>query len=445
MPVCQQCFCHEGECNCYRFLRDYLSPNVPVTTLVITGNHPATLVANIEYQRAQQFGGDTWSCNIDTGTPDRKCCVSGAAHFNCEESLNVWQDSFCCQQTREGEISFDIYTCCNRPGTSNNQWIKTATGTISGSFGISTTVTHAVWYRRLAVRMYAGELDGCCGVWVEVCLTFVRLTPSVYDSEKYLAGSVTFPDFSCVGLDLDDQPPRTCTVECGTPVTGPIACPEPFDAEDLATVDCNTPLLESLGLMYSILRRKFVPGNPACTARDLPQLSITLTAADNVTQIIGCGPCGASQSIGGDFPDFCVPDRVYYDRGTYADASAACCGPAPSPVSCGGAGSRTSDFSAFLGVCHTQCDEDIEFGPIVWNCFDDSCTDDVPGVGSGTSVVSNMANRLAGCYPYPDPTSVVDITSRTNTVEDNCDIDPCDHLLFGEIDDTWTLTITLPS
>lgn len=445
MPVCAPCVCFAGDCGCYRFLRDYLSPVTTRTTLTISGNHPATLVADTVYQRAQNAGGDTWVCDIATGTPNRKCCVSGIGNFDCEESPTLWQDSFCCQQTRSGSIAFDVYTCCDRPGTSNDQWIKTTTGTISGSFGISTTVTHAVWYRRLAVRMYAGELDGCCGVWVEVCLTFVRLTPSVSDSQDYLAGSVTYLDFPCTGI-LGEDPPSlvgTCTVECGTPVTGPIACPEPFDAQDL--VNCNTPILESPGLLYSILRRKFVSGNPACTARDLPQLSVTLTSADNVTQVIGCGPCGANQSIGGDFPDFCVPDRVYYDRGTYADASAACCGPAPSPVSCGGAGSKTSGFSAFLGACHTQCDEDIEFARMaIFNCPDDSCSGTVGG-GLGSSAVSDWANLLANCYAPTGPTTVTEITSRTNTVEDNCDIDPCDHLLFGEIDDTWNLTITLPS
>ena len=454
MALCLSCACNEGNCSCYRFLRDYLSPNVPVTTLVITGNHPATLVARIEYERAQPYFGSNseWFCqptvvfgsmfDSPLGATNLKCCVSGAADFDCEESPTVWQDSFCCQQTRSGSISFKSYLCCNRPGENNDEWINNISGNISGSFGISNTVTHAVWYRRLAVRMYAGEQYGCCGVWVEACLTFVRLTPGVVNTQSHLSGSVTYHDYSCFGVLGEEPLTGTCTVDCGTPVTGPIACPEPFNLETLT--DCGTPLFESQGLLYSISRRKFVPGDPSCTARNLPQLSVTLTSADNITQIVGCGGCGANQREGGPFPDFCVPDRVYYDRGTYADATSACCGPPPT-VSCGAAGSKTAGFAAFLGACHTPCDDDTEFYRLaIWNCADDECTGTVGG-GLGSNNVSDWANLLANCYVPHAAGNVTEIESRTNTVEDECSIDPCNYLLFGEIDDTWTLTITLPS
>lgn len=453
MPVCQSCFCHQDDCACYRFNRDYLSPVVPVTTLVITGNHPATLVAHIEYHRAFQDVSGIWYCtpvvqfgtifDHPAGNAHIKCCVSGEGFFDCDESPTVWQDSFCCQLTITGSIEFEQYVCCDRPGTSNDEWILAQSGSLSGIFAIASTLTHAVWYRKMAVRMYAGELDGCCGVYVEVCLTFNRLTPSVYDSETQLNGSVTDYEGDCFGVNFEEPVvSSTCTADCGS-ASGPVDCPEPFDAEEL--IDCN-PLANALGLQYSILRRKFIPGNPACTARSLPQLSVTLTSADNVTtQIVGCGGCVGDQVFGGVIGDLCVPDRVYYDRGTYADATPECCDD-PLTVECGSAGSRTSGFAAFLGTCHTQCDNQTEFDSYsVWNNCWDNVTENCPSSGfGGSQVVQDFANALGACYPF-SPSSVIEITSRTNTVEDECSVDPCDYLLFGELDDEWNLTITLPS
>lgn len=441
MPVCQRCFCHQGECNCYRFLRDYLSPNVPVTTLVITGNHPATLVANIEYQRAQQAGGDTWSCNIGTGTPDRKCCIYGNGLFT---ENNVWQDDFCCRQTRSGSLTFENYFCCDRPGQNNDEWKLNYSGSISATQAGAWTTTYGVWYRSLAVRMYAGELNGCCGVWVEACLGFLRLQSVNYKGASYTSACVTHIDSPCVGVIGEDESETTC---CGTdsysadpnynPQNGGLMnCPEAFDL----VIDNDLPLETFFAgnAWFGILRRKFVPGNPECTLRDLPVLSVTLTPADNVPQIVGCAGCFQQAN------PFCVPTLVYYDRGTYADASEACCGQVDS-VTCGSSGvSKTPGLAALLGACHTTCDNVVEFSRgaaalgvnAVYDC-------DVNGIAN-TSQPDWWVGALSNCYSGSGPT-VTEITSRTNTITDSCTIPTCDYLLFGEIDDTWTLTISLPN
>lgn len=458
-PGCKCCCDCVDVCGCYQFLEDYLSPNVAKTELTITGYHPAHLVAYIEYYKSYYDALDeVWRCSGWLMPADKKCCIGGSALVDREESDDVSQLNFCCQSTSQGTLEMDQFQCCTEstPGGQQQRWIKVREVSFSGKVAKSTTWTHAVWYRKLAVRMYAGEQDGCCGVFVEVCLSFRRFFLNTSCGSQYSELNVTqlCPDPPCGGVVTD--PPceeqsgtRICSGKsdtCGEdvdPESGAvIACPAPLDAEDYIVEDDENQ--NDSGLHYSILRRKFVSGDPACSHRNIPVLNVTLSPEDNVaTDFLGlgigvCDVCPADQESSGVNEDYCIADYVYYDRGTYEDVSEECCDP-PSEISCGG----TTKVPGFdLLACAIRCDE-TTLPSLFPGSFDyiQTCEN------SGDLDLTNFSYSGIGCYTkaISNPVNVFVVTSRTHTLTEECSIDTCGHLLFGELDDTWELTISLPS
>jgi len=442
MPGCYCCCdCVDAECGCYQFLEEYISPNIPKTELVITGNHPATLVAYIEYEKASYDAfDDKWRCDGWLFDADHKCCIGGVANVDTDESTEVWQDNFCCQQKRSGSFSYEAFSCCNFPG--EVEWKKFETGSISLKTASALGVSYGVWYRKLAVRMYAGQQNGCCGVWVEACLSFRRFLSSqtcqsYKSSWTYTTLCQEDPCGDVVIDDCEEVPvERTCSFSCENhdiDSDANVPCPTPIDISSFAIPEDDPT--EDPGLHYSILRKKFLPGNPACTQRNIPVLNITFTPEDNILiDSIGldvgiCDMCPTAQGLDGPNQDFCVPDLVYYDRGTYDVPNVDCCPFQPTTSTCGGV-EKAAAFLHIGGACYTDCDN-VSKPTGGW--------DFVCGVG--------YHPQFGNCYGiFPDivGSALYESSDVTHSVTDVCTIDSCGHLLFGEIEDTWTLSITLP-
>ena len=434
------CYC----CSCCSISEEYLSPALPKTELTITGNHPASLVAYIPYTQSYYSQIDQkYVCDsIFPTNQDSKCCIGGDALIDREESDDVSQTNFCCQFKASGSLDYERYFCCIEPP--NLGWIQSGYGSYSRKVASSATTTHAVWYRKLSVRFYSGEENDCCGVWVEVCLSFRRflLTDTCSGSSATQSGSNICPtDPVCGTLACIPQSgSTTCTSSCSEefdPGSGGFApCPAALDANDYI-IEGEYPIDDS-GLHYSILRRKFIPNEPSCSAMDIPLLSVTLGPEDNVETDFGgmnigiCDVCPNNQELVPGFDqDFCIPDLVYYDRGTFSDA---CCPPAPVPA-CNGE-DFTPGFAAIAGACWNRCDETSSVG-LQGSAASGEC------VSTGDGIDFGPFNE---CYPkreFFNDATVYSISNRVNTVEDSCTIDTCGYVLFGELEDEWELTISL--
>lgn len=452
-PGCYCCCDCVDDCGCYQYLEEYLSPNTPKTELTITGNHPAHLVAYITYQKSTYDPlNEKWNCVAWFANEDHKCCIGGSSVIDVDESDYLWQDDFCCQSSTSGSLDFDGYYCCDETGIGGGyRWVPLNTGSIVSNVASSATTTRAVWYRKIAVRMYAGEQDGCCGVFVEVCLSFRRVLLSDSCGAEYRAVSIDglCPDPPC-GLEacIETSCTKTCTGTCDPaydPESGGFMnCPSALNAEDYID-PAENPDDDPTWPHYSILRRKFISGSPSCTARDLPVLNVTLTPDDDVpydaigTNLGVCDYCPTDQELpGGIHYDFCVPDRVYYDRGEYADASEACCPEEPT-VTCGGV-AKTPGFAALNGYCWTRCDDVVVYGIFTSGGVAMECSGDL---------YCDIGDVFHNCWAYQEVVQelgiVYEVRNRSNTIDDQCSIDVCGYLLFGELDDTWNLSITLPS
>jgi len=439
-PGCLCCGC------CSQPLEDYVSPNTPKTELTITGNHPAHLVSYFQYIPSYYSAiDDEWKCPGWLFDSDEKCCVGGSGLVDRDESDDLWQDDFCCQFKSSGSLDWEAYFCCDEPP--NVGWIKSGVGSFSSKLASSQTITHAVWYRKLAVRFYAGEEDGCCGVWVEVCLSFRRylLFDTCSARIATTSGSNICPTVPVCGTStcISQSGSTTCELECEGYDSNSgefIPCPAALDAEDYIDADDEHPEDDN-GLHYSILRRKFVPNTPACTRLDIPLLSVTLGPEHNIdTDFLGnnigiCDVCPDAQELfPGDDQDFCIPDIVYYDRGTVADA---CCEEAE-PASCGGS-DLSGGFAAINGYCLTLCDETTSL--VLQNSLSLNCVD--TGDGETLTGAFHLCYAVDNAWGFNQ--TVFTTSNRTNTVEDSCSIDACGYLLFGELEDEWELTITLPN
>ena len=434
-------------CSCCSISEEYLSPALARTELTITGNHPANLVAYIPYTQAYYSEPDQkYICDsIFPTNEDSKCCIGGKALIDRSESNDVWQGSFCCQFKASGSLNYERYFCCDEPP--NVGWIKVGYGSYSSKVANSTTTTHAVWYRKLSVRFSSGREDDCCGVWVEVCLSFRRFLLSdgcsgiiATQSETNICPtSPVCGTSTCVPLSGSE----TCTYSCDEefdPDSGGFApCPPALDANDYI-IEGEEPIDDS-GLHYSILRRKFIPNEPSCSAMDVPLLSVVLGPEDNVeTDFLGnnigiCDACPDNQElIPGFNQDFCVPDIVLYDRGTFSDA---CCPTAP-VLGCG-EDLITPGFAAIGGACWNRCDG-ASFLALSGG-VPESLVECV-STGDGIDAYAPFHE----CYAYegfPLTGQVWTVSDRVSNREDSCNIETCGHLLFGELQDQWQLTISL--
>jgi hypothetical protein len=446
------CYCC---CEC-EFQDDYLSPNIPKTELSITGNHPANLVAYIEYSKSTKFG-DEWNCSGWLNDLDRRCCIGGSALLDQDESDHIWQDDFCCQQNRSSSADYEVFSCCSFPGQEG--WIKVREGSVSALFANAGTTTHAVWYRKISVRMYTGIQDDCCGVFVEVCLSFRRVLLNTVCGERKATDSYTIV---CDENSCGTIPPENCdesyVLECYWPDScddsydiesgDPKPCPEPLNANDYISLEGDPQ--EDSWPHYSILRRKFIPGDPECTERNLPVTSVTLTEDDNVfNDPLGlnlgvCDVCPITQEDreGNTFRDRCVPSLVFYDGGEWTTPDSCC--PDRNELFCDGV-PKTPGLMAILGACYRSCDNLLGEGEYrsggLGVTESTECT-----LNGGTPGIFDNFNDFSPCYMIRtiDVLVVWETSNVTHSVTNVCSIDSCSHLLFGEIEDTWNLSITLP-
>lgn len=451
------CGCNSPECGRYRFNDSLISPINTLTTISISGNHPGSIVVPTSYYAGYQTYSLDHTCLPLRFQVVADCCASAIDFADYELSANpIWTRSFCCQSKASVSYDWKRYRCCcgqepyNEfnpcfPSTSLNKKL-TNFGTYSYAVSRSCTFDLGIRYRSFGIQFYSGSLNGCCGVWVEACLTWQR-----YGNLSFAVGGTgncnrnfnySFEAectnandhfYGCANDGVGGGGGR-CVRQCssGNGNAYP-ACPEadPPTHEDF----------DNQSSTYYLVRWKFFPGDPECTLRSLPFSSLVLTEADNVIDITSPlaapRPCAQSAAT--------KPNLVFIEKLNLGVAS---CEDDPDleppfDLFCNG----LIPYTAKQQITGVGCDPN----------------EDLPIVGAGlglefpSSDTNCPASEQSGCYAaaFNQCGSESPLTKYGNTcysreevenyeisADANCSLPDCRTLIYGELQDTWTISIT---
>lgn len=404
---CRECCCEcsvSNNCPC-----PCIGKNPCTTTLTVTGNHPATLRFPITYQR---------------NTPSGFCGLNGCSPVNRSQStgdtqLRTWYE----KERLWDRIERDVYYCCESPGTSGTAYIvRKEEG--KGVRVASRCFVAGVRYLNLEVSTYQSysevyQQQPLCGIIVEAKLTFQRFFQYKENKCEYKYGKKSYYDQPpCILPDPGWQPyseERTCSYCMNEDGTISSFTPnEDYSTQPYPNVNCPDPVWEADippdydGIdkgIRCIIRRKFIPGvnDIACSGNPLV---VSLAPENTFTDgLFGPKCCGKTEKFGDDlvYYDYLTPQDRYCD----AESPSICGIPITSPKVRYGTwlpGGWPS-FGDLAGTGINCIPQNVQ-GFVIPECVDFS--NEVTRV-RGTNLVRELANHT---------------------------------LLFGEMNDTWTLNIS---
>ena len=432
------CKCKTETCGLYRFDNSYLSPSR--TTVSITGNHPGSIVVPTVLQEAGPFV----SCLNATNSP--QCCIaaSGLADYTLD-STPIWARFFRFDDMASRSYNHDNYRCCcdstpistdgncNEPSEYNRKKI------LYGSYSLATSrscrMTTALRYTRFGISFYNGKSNGCCGVWVEACLTWQRWgsqgfpwsiecnTAQNYSYSNTCTDALYLTPFGfCPETETDVG---TCARTC---ITGDAsqypACP-PESVPTMAQFDNPFSVTTTF-----LIRRKFFPGDPECSQRSFPFFPIQFTEADNFTWTSIQAPslCGGS----GRAADFVFLEKVIMTTDCECPA-------APIFNDCGG----TMPFIKLPTLCSDGCDPSTlsrQVGGIPLVPPVDCLPPDSENGCRGTAWICGLQEPvfkkfLGSCHSHTEINGLQQSFQQSSTLPD------CRTLIYGELQDTWNISI----
>lgn len=432
------CKCKTENCGIYRFDDTYLSPTR--TTVNITGNHPGSIIVPTLLRESGPFV----SCLNVTNSP--QCCVSasGVADYTLD-STPIWSRFFRFNDIASRSYNHDSYRCCcgftpilpsgncNAPSTFNRK--KILYGSYSLAVSRSCTMTTALRYSRFGIAFYNGELDGCCGVWVEACLTWQRWG-SVFGPWSIECNTASNYSYSNTCTDAfysaasgfcpeTETDVGSCGRTCITGDASQYPSPPPENVPTMAQFDNPFHVTTNF-----LIRRKFIPGDPECSQRLLPFVPIQFTEADNFTS----NPIGVPILCGGSG---LAANLVFLEKTIMTHECE--CPPPPSGNNCGG----TMPFIELPSLCSDGCDPSTltpQVGGIVLAEPVDCLPPDSENGCGGTSWRCGLGAPIFGkdlgsCHSHTE------ISGLQQSFQQSSSLPDCRTLIYGELQDTWDISI----
>lgn len=405
-------------CKCIHPCGKYcIISNAISTTLTIVGNHPAELVIPISYDISN-----------DTIFGSANCRIEGKEDVDETASTNPW--SVECRYVREGwydGIGVLVEKCCDP------DWVDLFNGSIETLLKTSTRISANHKYVKSKVRVRAGTkvIDGesVCGVYVTVCLIFARQTITEFYTcgRTTVTGTLRSPttlfDTSCCAesdemLSVDEtlsfnSPDATatgCNPDAAFDAGGYVNIP-PCDDDADPFADYEPDVL--LQYLHQITREVFLPNSDSIGC---DPFVVSLTPADTISE-----DCG---DVLGTVPS--DPDPVYWewDACSYEDDDPRI--PAPSVVEtlCGSNSTSPAHYALFWDACDTSGSgtprnillNNVDLPSV---CATDAST--LQGILDDGNYKKTISSRVRGSY---HDTDIID-----------------GEVMFGEMLDTWTLTI----
>ena len=407
-------------CKCIHPCGGYCIISNPVTTtLTITGNHPAQLDLPIEYEVTNEPFYGQFNCRIE-----------GYALVNEEQSTTPW--SVDCRYVRNGwfdGIGVNLEKCCEP------NYVPFFVGSIESFMKESTTyfARQKYYASKISIRAGTKVIDGepVCGVYVTVCVIMARKFDSSFNrcARTSVSGSIRYQevldtenpccdDSTMITIsetlteNFPDAEATGCDPSQNYAAGGYIDEPPCTQEDEFAVYDPPELLIPFL---YKITREVFLPESDSIGC---DPFVVTLTPADDIDQICGI-PLGNFNT---------VPEPMYWEWDTcsYTDDDPRI--PAP-------------------GLVATLCGEH-SCSPAYFAFFWDACTGAIPGgTNNATNILLNVdlptpcatdAFTLRGLLD--DCNYKKTITSRVRDSYYTTDIVDGE-IMFGEMFDTWTLTI----
>lgn len=376
------------------------------TTLSITGNHPAeSLVFPISYSRNPIVVNTLQFCGLSGCAPiDLLNSVGHTFTRTWEEKERLWD-----------KIKADKYYCCQVPGSDPVPYLLSRIEG-NGVYVASRCYKAAIRYLNLEVDIRQGKRivygETICGIDVNVRLTYQRFFDYRENRCQYRYGKINYFSVPCITYPVGGEPQdveRACSVcqpgggsftpgsDYSTePYPSVPSCPDPVWTEGNPDEDPNIP-----NGVRCITRSKFIPNIESVSCNNVP---FTVTLGPELNS--GLFP-GTQDLCCGKNRDY--PDLAYYD---YAEL-------------------QDYNCSAWSN-CRGTFEETPAYGTWI------SPPADFPGFGNLTG--SSIGNCTTEDDVNIDQCLYSEITERSrgkNLVR------PLENhtLLFGELNDTWTLNI----
>lgn len=387
MGTIGNCCCCTNECGSY-----CVGKNPCVTTLSISGNHPATLYFPITYSQYTK----------------PVCGLYGTASVDRSTSTNhTINRVYTAKYKAYDQMHLKYYVCC----LGGNPQLA-----LEGDFEVFQSGSGCqradLRYESATVKIYSDTSYGC-GAWVEVCLTFRRYTYSVTNLCKYLkfTGSTYNTCFTPFGEDYSGTFDDECNY-CNNGLSYNPAT-DPKDQNFVTAPTCGVPTESdwSSQTLYNIYRRKWVPNlfDIGCTS-----VSVVLTESNDVT--------GATYCCSKDESNNCIltSDVLYSGLQSFTTENCA-------EQTCG-----TTTYPAHnrFGTFYDQDNVGYLMG-----YFSDVSGCTLNRTGNPTIYYGSLAaGDQWSCWNKATITNRYQGSTVENDLANNT-------LLFGELHDSWTLTL----
>jgi hypothetical protein len=385
------CCCCSNECGSYCVGR-----NPCVTTLSISGNHPATLKIPISYSNYEKP-----ICGLyGTGSVDRSASTNHTINRLYTAKYKAYD-----------QMHLKHYVCC-------------AGGTpqlaLEGDFEVFQATSGCqradLRYEGVTVKIYS-DSGYSCGAWIEVCLTFRRFTFSQYNYCRYL--KFTGDTYNTCVTPFGEDYSGTFNDECNQCYSSNSTNPtydssiDPKDQGYVTAPTCSVPTDTdwSSQTLYNIYRRKWVPNlfNIGCV-----ETSVTLTESNDITSNSFCcsqAPITLSCILASD---------VIYSG--LQSLTAENCG----ETTCG---STTYPAHNRFGTFYDQDSNGYLIGYFAEGTY---CT--LNRTGSPVDYGNLFSGNQWSCWDKAIITNRYQGATVQNDLTNNT-------LLFGELHDPWTLTL----